>query len=124
MHKEKGLGGFRHTHILYKGIPMDSSWEVKLAKSLDDHGILWVRPKSIQFVDRKGLKRRYLPDFYLPEYDVYLDPKNPYAKLVQKEKLEDIFLYTNIALYILSESELNWNSVKLLLSEKQSRPSP
>ena len=27
--------------------------------------------------------RRYFPDFYLPKYDIYLDPKNPY--LMQKD---------------------------------------
>lgn len=26
----------------------------------------------------KGIKHTYTPDFYLPEYNVYLDPKNDY----------------------------------------------
>ena len=37
-----------------------------------------------------GKTHNYFPDFYLPIQDLYLDPKNPHAAFVQKEKLDVI----------------------------------
>lgn len=44
--------------------------------------------KSIKWVDKNQKERRYYPDFYLIDFDVYLDPKNPYVMDRDKEKLE------------------------------------
>ena len=64
----------------YKGIWMDCSWEVKLAEFLDSQNIEWIRSRKIMFfwTDKDGSKRRYYPDFYLPKYNLYLDPKNKF----------------------------------------------
>ena len=64
----------------------DSSWEDTLADRLDNLDILWDRPEPIKY-ELDGKIKNYFPDFYLPEYDLYLDPKNPYAKEKQIEKL-------------------------------------
>lgn len=69
-------------------ILLDSSWEEALAKRLDDLDIEWIRPTHIYWIDGQGNKRRYFPDFYLPKYNIYLDPKNPYAMKQQHEKVE------------------------------------
>jgi hypothetical protein len=74
--------------VEYKGILLDSSWELALAKRLDELNVSWIRPEPIEWVDSKGLKRNYFPDFYLPEYEIYLDPKNPHAIKVQKKKID------------------------------------
>lgn len=68
----------------YKGITMDSSWEVRLAQYLDEKNVKWIRSRSICFkwIDLQGDERRYYPDFYLPEHKFYLDPK-------YQKKLED-----------------------------------
>ena len=79
--------------VEYKGIMLDSSWELELAKRLDELNVKWIRPKSIPWTDAEGRVRRYFPDFYLPEHDLYLDPKNKHAYNVQKEKI-DILLAT------------------------------
>lgn len=68
-------------------LKLDSSWEVALAKRLDELNIEWTRPKPIPWVDKKGQTHYYFPDFYLPHYDLLLDPKNEYARNSQKEKL-------------------------------------
>lgn len=68
-------------------VKLDSSWEEALAKRLDAINIEWVRPNPIKWVDRTGIVRNYFPDFYLPDYDIFLDPKNPYAVKAQWEKL-------------------------------------
>jgi hypothetical protein len=73
--------------IVYKGVLLDSSWELELAKRLDFLGISWIRPSPLKWVDGHGKSHNYFPDFYLPAFDLYLDPKNRFALIVQKEKL-------------------------------------
>ena len=73
---------------MYKGVLLDSSWELALAQRLDELNVKWIRPEPIQWHDENGTAHHYFPDFYLPEFDLYLDPKNPAAVKAQKEKLE------------------------------------
>ena len=83
--------------IEYKGILLDSSWELELAKRLDELKIKWTRPDPIPWTDIDGLVHNYFPDFYLPDYDLYLDPKNPHAVNVQRKKLDILSKqYSNI----------------------------
>lgn len=70
-------------------VKLDSSWEEALAKRLDDIDVEWTRPEEpIQYVGVDGKKHNYFPDFYLPKYDLYLDPKNPAAINAQKVKIK------------------------------------
>ena len=78
----------RRGMVEYKGVMLDSSWELELAKRLDELGVEWKRPEPIQWTDLDGVTHNYFGDFYLPEYDLYLDPKNPRAIEVQQDKLE------------------------------------
>ena len=93
-HLSKVQRGLKHRRlqrniVYYKGIMMDSTWEVELAKRLDELEIKWIRPEEpLPWIDSRGLTRNYFPDFYLPDYDIYLDPKNPHAIKVQKEKVD------------------------------------
>jgi hypothetical protein len=90
--REKALASphrrLRKGMVEYKGVMLDSSWELELAKRLDELEIKWIRPKPIQWVDKEGVTHNYFGDFYLTEHDLYLDPKNPQAIRVQKEKLD------------------------------------
>lgn len=65
----------------------DSTWEDALANRLDDLGIEWDRPEPIQY-ELDGKIKNYFADFYLPAYDLYLDPKNSYAEKTQRTKLD------------------------------------
>lgn len=89
----------------YKGIAMDSLWEKRLAIYLDSKNIKWVRPNySLLWVDVTGKNRKYFPDFYLVDYDLYLDPKNKYCQKSQQEKLEYLKAhYPNIIIGTLEE---------------------
>lgn len=72
----------------YNGVVFDSGYEVLIAKYLDAHNIIWIRPtNAVYWFDSNGKQRRYFPDFYLPKYDIYLDPKNSYCISQQIEKL-------------------------------------
>lgn len=71
-----------------KNINLESSWELKIAERLDELNIEWVRPKYLKWVDSNNVERLYYPDFYLPKYLLYLDPKNEYCLVKDKEKME------------------------------------
>ena len=74
-----------------KEVLLESSWEIEIAKFLDEHRIKWIRPKFINWFDEHKQKNRiYFPDFYLTDYDIYLDPKNPYCMSIDKHKMEQI----------------------------------
>jgi hypothetical protein len=63
-----------------KTVLLESSWELSIAKWLDDNQIDWIRPKPIIWYDEQTKKTRlYYPDFYIPKLHLYLDPKNPTA---------------------------------------------
>lgn len=66
---------------------LESTWELEIAEYLDASDIQWIRPTPLQWIDVTGKSRLYYPDFYLPEYDVYLDPKNPYCMQKDIEKM-------------------------------------
>ena len=67
---------------------LESTWEVKMAQWLDINQIEWIRPNHLKWIDSFGKHRKYFPDFYLPQYDIFLDPKNPYQIQLGQEKLE------------------------------------
>lgn len=69
-------------------VMLDSSWEEALARRLDETGVEWIRPDPIEYTGLDSRKHNYFPDFYLPEHDLYLDPKNPAAVNAQKDKLD------------------------------------
>lgn len=70
---------------------MDSTWEVACAERLDTLGVKWQRDPSIklQYRCKKLRLRNYIPDFYLPEYDVYLEVKGYWTEAA-KWKMKDI----------------------------------
>jgi hypothetical protein len=71
-------------------ILLESSWEVEIAEWLDNLKIDWIRPNHLEWFDSNNKKHRYFADFYLPKYDVYLDPKNEYQIKISEEKLNCI----------------------------------
>lgn len=87
---DKCGGETNYKKFQYKEIWMDSSWEVDLAKWFDENQIEWIRDKKINFVwiDTNQVSHRYYPDFYLPKYNVYIDPKNKFLQKKDKEKLD------------------------------------
>lgn len=80
---------------------MDSKWEIELAKWMDANSIVWERDKKKHkfiWTDKDGNKRRYYPDFYLPSYNVYLDPKNKYLIEVDDYKINQVIRENKICL--------------------------
>jgi hypothetical protein len=108
----RGFGGYNHRKVEYNGQLFDSSWEVKIAKELDANCIKWVRPKKFKL----STNQHYTPDFYLPAYGLYLDPK----AYVKPSRKEDTFgriarfehEYSTRCLVIQKEQHLTWDYIK------------
>jgi transposase len=114
--KSRSLGGYRphpNRGERYNDVWFDSKWEVKVAKSLDEHHIKWERPKKGFVWNDAG--RKYYPDFYLPEFNVYLDPKNSYLQMKDLEKITQAQHRNNVKVLMLSESQLSWEEIQRLL---------
>lgn len=71
-----------------KNVLLESSWEVEVANYLDSKNIKWIRPDPIPYILDKV--RHYYPDFYLVDYEVFLDPKNPYCMNKDEAKLKEV----------------------------------
>lgn len=74
---------------------------------------LWIRPKTGFIWTDEGNK--YYPDFYLPDYDVYLDPKNSYLQLKDKVKILEAQRRNLIRVIVLSEDRLSWKHIARLM---------
>ena len=118
------LGGW-HTSktIKYDDKTLDSTYELEVAKSLDENSIEWTRPNYLIWQDDSGRKHRYYPDFYLPKYNVYLDPKNDFLinhaterfGITDAEKISKVSEQNNVKIVILDKNNLNWQNIKNLV---------
>ena len=67
----------RKHRSVYKGFQMDSGAERVFAEECDNLKIQWVKNTTqyFLFVDSNGIQRKYYPDFFLPEYDCWVEIK-------------------------------------------------
>lgn len=65
----------RTKKIDYNGKKLTGTWELEVAKFLDRKGIAWTNIlKPFQYVWESSV-RNYFPDFYLSEYNLYIEVK-------------------------------------------------
>lgn len=98
-----------------KEVLLDSSWEVQIADLLTNQNIHWIRPKYIKWIDLIGTERLYYPDFYLKDFNLYLDPKNPFCMSKDVEKMAIVSKLINIVygpLELVKETVNNLNVIK------------
>ena len=76
----------------YRGILFRSKSEAKIAKCLYENSIQYeYETHLIKYIKEDGLEHSYRPDFYLPDYDLFLEVKyriNPNDKEVNR-KIEE-----------------------------------
>lgn len=120
--KERAVGGFHFRRgVFYNGVKLDSSYEVVVAESLDANNIFWERPGRFPYHDNNGILHYYTPDFYLPEYNIYLDPKNDYLiehgqlgfDYSDKQKIDWVCNQNGIRVLILDKDNLTWEKIRL-----------
>lgn len=91
----------RNTYKYY-GVLLDSSWELKLAIWLDEQSIAWIRPAPLRYDNN----RCYFPDFYLPEFNLFLDTKNDYLIRVDSKKIKKVSEQNQVEILVLSAKDL------------------
>ena len=106
-----------HTKHDGNEVIMDSSWEAKLAVLLDRLEIKWDRGDHLvlEYRTPRGRKRKYIPDFYLPDYDIYVEVKG-YWTDAAKLKVADVEQRHGIKLLIL-ESLREVGRIELKIEE-------
>ena len=90
-------------------VMMDSTWEVAMAQRLDHLKITWDRREDMKlgYQSKTGRKRNYIPDFYLPDYDTYIEVKG-YWTDAAKHKMKSVQENNDVKILILeSLSEVN-----------------
>jgi hypothetical protein len=86
-----------------KQVSMDSTWEVVMAMRLDELNIKWERDENMKlpYLMRSGRKRNYIPDFYLPEYDAYIEVKG-YMTESAKHKMKSVLEINDVKIIMLT----------------------
>lgn len=99
----EGKGHKINHRLQYKGIYMRSSWEIKVAQWLDENNIEW-KFEPQWFKLEKNL--RYLPDFFLPEKNTFLEVKG-FLREKDKLKMNKFIELGNELLYIDNIKKIN-----------------
>jgi hypothetical protein len=73
--RQKTPKPYGRASIEYKGITLQSTWELIVAQHLDEFSIQWTRPHQGHPYVFEGKEHLYFPDFYLNEYDTYIEVK-------------------------------------------------
>lgn len=64
-----------HQRYKYNSLCMRSTWEVRLAKYLDESSVEWKYEEVIVPYELDGSIHKYFTDFYLPQYNLVLEVK-------------------------------------------------
>lgn len=56
------------------GIKVQGTWERNFALWCNEQNIKWIRPASLIY-EIEGKRKRYCPDFYLPDKELYIEIK-------------------------------------------------
>jgi hypothetical protein len=100
------MGGWRpKRNFMYGDIKLDSFWEVECARRLDALSIKWESSNIDRFFlyeDIYGINRRYYPDFYLIDHDLYIEVKGVWTPEVL-HKMQDVQKRNSFQLIILDD---------------------
>lgn len=82
----------------YRGSTFHGTWELNFAKYLDSKNINWSRPDDIFEYFWQEEVHQYHPDFYLPEFDIFIEIKGyptdrDFAKWEQFPKDKNLDIY-------------------------------
>lgn len=118
--KAQGFGGYRENagrskkfkviDSFGKETTLQSTYELKCFQILEELKISWNRPKALKYDGRN-----YFADFYLTDYNVYLDPKNNYKARIDADKINKVRQQNNVKLYVLLEEQLTKDFIASLI---------
>lgn len=111
-----GPGGFKNIkwykikNIAGAEFTVRGTWELLIAKRLNEQNILWIRNKWIEYID--NIKRHYNTDFYLPNSNEYIEVKGYYSdkdkrkmKLVIEQHPELVIYFINSDIFYSIEKD-------------------
>jgi hypothetical protein len=96
---------YEYISLIAGHVSLDGTWELMVAKYLDSIGVTWKRNKNkFVYIHLNGKDSTYTPDFYVKEWDSYIEVKGyeteldrckwkqfPHKLLVwKKEKINEI----------------------------------
>lgn len=84
----------------------------------------WTRPSHMFWIDEWNNTKRYYPDFYLPDYDLYFDPKNKYQIMIDRPKIQAVIQQNNVKLFIVPNDFINEDFVKSIVDQIGIEPIP
>lgn len=91
----------RVKHYEYNNVILDGKWELEVAKFLDANNIKWEKPNKGIPYNWNNSVHLYFPDFYLPEFNYYIEVKG-----YQRDR--DISKWNAVDnLIIIKENEIN-----------------
>lgn len=87
---------------------LDSNWELKTAKRLDELNVHWYRPNiRIPYLDNNGIEHGYFPDFFVEDYHCFIEVKSPFIAKEQNNNQKIDYL------------KKNYNFIKWLETEEE-----
>lgn len=81
---------------------LQSTYERDFAEKLNVYGVRWIRPKHLPYDERK-----YFPDFYLVDHDVYIDTKNDYLAIKDAAKIAAVKAQNGVDIRVLSRYDID-----------------
>ena len=102
-------------------VEMDSTWEVAMAKRLDKLNIRWDRDESIKihYQNEKGKNKNYIPDFYLPDLDMYIEVKGYWTDTARTKMKDVVMRYPGKICILESLEEISKVNRRLLAKTKK-----
>lgn len=102
--------GGRCKWYVVSGQKVQGTWERNIAEQLDRMHIKWIKlttNRDTFLYEMDGYTKRYTPDIYLPEYDVYLEIKG-YWWGRDREKMDIVLrTYPNLNICIIEKEAYN-----------------
>lgn len=106
----EGAGHSKKFHVqdsLGNKVCLQSTYELECSKLLDKLNIHWTRPSSLKYGDRL-----YFPDFLLIESGIYLDTKNDYLAMIDKQKIDLVVKENEVTVIVLTKDLITENFLR------------
>lgn len=124
----ENLGGYREhggrskgdhrTDSFGKKVWLQSSYEICLQELLDELEIRWIRPRALLY-ELNGKKKRYFPDFFLVDSNLYLDPKNDFLAIKDAEKIQVVEIQNAVKVVVLLKPQITKEFLISLISSRR-----
>lgn len=109
---------FEYTNKLNQIMKLNTS-EIEVAKIMDNLNLTWNRNNiGFKYIDLNGKNRKYYPDFYVKEYDTYVEFKG-FVTEYMTHKMETAVLNNNFKLLIIYSNDKRYKNLGLNIGDLQ-----